>query len=70
MKASIDYQHTLLNEVKDIPQELLPNLLEIIRLFKQSILSQQTKKWDDLRQEFNEWDQLSDEALINFEKDL
>jgi hypothetical protein len=70
MKASIDYQHTLLNEVKDIPQDLLPNLLEIVRLFKQSILSQQAKKWDDLRQEFNEWDQLSDEALINFEKDL
>jgi len=70
MKASIDYQHTLLDEMKDIPQDLLPNLLQIIRLFKQSVLSQQAKKWEDLQQEFNDWDKLSDEALLDFEKDL
>ena len=70
MNASIDYKHTLLDEVKDIPQDLLPNLLQIIRLFKQSILSQRAKERDYLQQEFNEWDRLSDEALLNFEKDL
>ena len=70
MKPSPDYQHILLDEVKDIPNDLLPNLLQIIRLFKQSILSQPAKEWDDLQHEFKEWDKLSDEALVNFKKDL
>ena len=70
MIETADYQQALLDEVKEVPRELLPNLIEIVRLYKQSILSYETKQWKDLQQEFKEWDMLSDEALLNFEKGL
>jgi len=70
MMETVDYQQALLDEAKEVPRELLPSLIEIVRLYKQSILSYQTKQWKDLQQEFKEWDMLSDEALLNFEKGL
>ena len=70
MIESLDYQQALLDEVKDVPKELLPNLVQIVRLYKQSILSYHTKEWSELQQEFKEWDILSDEALLDFEKDI
>lgn len=70
MIETADYQQALLDEAKDVPKELLPNLVQIVRLYKQSILSYQAKEWNDLQQEFKEWDKLSDEALLDFEKAL
>ena len=45
----------------------MPNLLKIIRIFKDSI-KKQKNEFEDLKKEFKEWDKLSDEALDNFER--
>lgn len=67
---SVNYHQALLNEVKELPDEVFPNLLQIVRLFKESILQQTHQAASALKEEFAQWDQLSDEALINFEKNL
>jgi len=51
-------------------EEAFPNLLQIVRLFKESILLQSRQAALALHEEFAEWDRLSDEALMDFEKDL
>jgi hypothetical protein len=66
MKA-LSYQKKILDEVKDLPEEQMPNLLKIIRIFKDSI-KKQKNEFEDLKKEFKEWDKLSDEALDNFER--
>ena len=66
MKA-LSYQKKILDEVKDLPEEQMPNLLKIIRIFKDSI-KKQKNEFEDLKKEFKEWDRLSDEALDNFER--
>ena len=63
------YQKKILEEVKDLPEEQISNLLKIIRIFKNSIIKQ--RKVDvGLNKEFREWDKLSDEAFVNFERKL
>jgi len=42
---------------------------KIIRIFKNSII-QQRKENIGLRKEFIEWDKLSDEAFVDFERKL
>ena len=64
------YQQALLDEVEGLPEEALPNLIQIVRLLKESILLQSRQAALALQEEFAEWDRLSDEALVNFEKDL
>jgi hypothetical protein len=66
----IDYRQALLDEVEDLPAETLPNLLQIVHLYKESVLAQGQKAVLDLQGEFEEWDRLSDEALLEFEKGL
>ena len=52
-----------------MPEEQISNLLKIIRIFKNSIIKQ--RKVDvGLNKEFREWDKLSDEAFVNFERKL
>ncbi|MBI3653559.1 MAG: hypothetical protein HY231_21220 [Acidobacteria bacterium] len=68
--ASAKYRQELLNEVNELPEETLPNLLQIIRLFKESVLTQGRQSALTLQQEFADWDRLSDEALLEFEKGL
>jgi predicted nucleic acid-binding Zn-ribbon protein len=68
MKA-LSYQKKILDEVKDLPEEQMPNLLKIIRIFKDSI-KKQKNEFEDLKKEFKEWDKLSDEALDNFERTI
>jgi len=46
------------------------NLLQIVRLFKESILFQSRQAALALQAEFAQWDRLSDEALVEFEKGL
>ena len=70
MDKSTNYQQALLNEVQGLPEEAFPNLLEIVRLFKESMLLQSRQAALALQEEFAQWDQLSDEALVDFEKDL
>jgi hypothetical protein len=66
----MDYQQALIDEIRELPEEAFPNLLQIVRLFKESVLLQSRQAALSLQQEFAEWDQLSDEALTEFEKGL
>ena len=70
MDKTVNYHQALMDEVKDLPEEAFPNLLEIVRLFKESILTLSRQAALALQDEFDQWDQLSDEALTEFEKDL
>ena len=70
MNRTIEYQQILIDEVKELPEEAFPNLLQIVRLFKESILFQRRQAALDLQAEFAQWDRLSDEALVEFEKGL
>ena len=67
---AIDYRQALLDEVEDLPTETLPNLLRIVHLYKESVLAQGQKAVRELQAEFEAWDRLSDEALLEFEKGL
>src|SRR6266496_2303577 len=67
MDKSTNYRQALLNEVQGLPEEAFPNLLEIVRLFKESMLLQSRQAALALQEEFAQWDQLSDEALVAFE---
>lgn len=64
------YQQALMDEVEELPEEAFPNLLQIIRLFKESVLVQSREAALFLQMEFTQWDHLSDEALVEFEKRL
>ncbi len=62
-------QQKLLEEVEGLPEDMLPNLIEIVRLFKASVFQAQQEVLA-LQTEFAAWDQLSDEALQGFGKGL
>ena len=66
---TLQQQKKLLEEIADLPDEVFPNLLQIVHLFKESILQTQ-REMTALSNEFAEWDRLSDEALAEFEKGL
>ena len=70
MENSVDYQQALMNEIAGLPQEAIPNLLQIVRLFKESVLVQSRQAALALQEEFDQWERLSDEALVDFEKGL
>ena len=65
-----NYQQALMDAVKELPEEAFPNLLQIVRLFKESVVLQSRQAGLALKDEFAQWDQLSDEALVEFEKGL
>lgn len=33
MEQPVNYQQALMNEIKELPDEVLPNLVQIVRLF-------------------------------------
>ncbi len=69
METSQKYKEELLKEIKDLSDEQIVNLMKIIRIFKESIIRQ--KEFDfGLKKEFEDWNHLSDEALLNFEETL
>jgi thiamine kinase-like enzyme len=68
METTRNYQQELFNEINGLPEETLPNLLQIVRLFKEILQSK--KSVQSLQKEFSRWDRLSDEALAGFEKGL
>lgn len=70
MEKAIDYHQILIDELQGLPDEMFPNLLQIVRLFKESILIQGRKAVAEMQTEFSQWDRLSDEALLEFEKGL
>lgn len=70
MDNIVDYRKALLDEIMELPEEVFPNLLQIIHLFKESILLESRKSTINLQLEFAQWDRISDEALVEFEKEL
>jgi len=70
MDRPTNYQQALVDEIRELPEEAFPNLLQIVRLFKESILLQRRQARLALQSELAQWDCLSDEALRDFEKDL
>ena len=69
MEVSKKYQKEIINEIKDLSEEQIEYVMKIIKLIKESINRQ--KEYDfEMKSEFEEWDSLSDEALINFESNL
>ncbi|MBI3584037.1 MAG: hypothetical protein HY096_08840 [Nitrospinae bacterium] len=69
MATSVKYKDEILSEFNDLSDEQVANLIKIIRLFKESIIRQRESDFG-LKQEFEEWDKLSDEAMLNFEGNL
>jgi hypothetical protein len=63
-----DYQQALLEEVRDLPAEVFPNLLKIVHLYKESVLSQSQKAALELQAELEDLNRLSDEVWLEFEK--
>ena len=70
MDSPVSYQQALIHEIRELPEEAFPNLLQIVRLFKKSVLSQSRQAALALQNEFAQWDRLSDEALSGCEKGL
>ena len=69
MSTSLKYKDEVLSEIEGLPDEQITNLIKMIRLFKESIIRQ--KEYDlGLQTEFQEWDKLSDEAILDFERTL
>lgn len=69
MQTSLKYKEELLNEINDLSDEQITNLIKIIRIFKESIIRQREDDFA-LKKEFEDWDRLSDEAILNFENTL
>ncbi|HDS03751.1 MAG TPA: hypothetical protein ENN72_08625 [Firmicutes bacterium] len=69
MPTSLKYKEKVLNEIEGLSDEQIINLVKIIRIFKESIVCQRESDFD-LKREFEEWDRLSDEAILNFESTL
>lgn len=70
MATVTSYQQALLDEVEELPEEVFPNLLQIVRLFKESVSSQNHQVLLALQSELAQWDLVSDEALLQFEEGL
>ena len=69
MSSNLKHREKILNEVRDLSEDQINSVIKIIRIFKESI--DQQKKYDfGLKREFEEWDKLSDEAMLNFETNL
>lgn len=69
MATSLKHKEEILAEINGLSEEQIINLMKIIRIFKESIIRQ--REYDfELKKEFEEWDSLSDEAVMNFESKL
>jgi hypothetical protein len=69
MQTQVKYEEEIIKELQNMPEEQMLNLLNLIRIFKRSIIMQRDADFY-LKKEFDDWDTLSDEALNNFEATL
>ena len=69
MEIQLKYKEEIIKELQNMPDEQMLNLLNLIRIFKKSIIMQRDSDFY-LKKEFDNWDTLSDEALNNFEATL
>lgn len=69
MWEQVKYKEEIIKELQNMPEEQMLNLLNLIRIFRKSIIMQRDSDFY-LKKEFDNWDVLSDEALNNFEASL
>ena len=69
METQLKYKEEIIKELQNMPDEQMLNLLNLIRIFKRSIIMQRESDFY-LKKEFDDWNVLSDEALNNFEASL
>ena len=69
METQLKYKEEIIKELQNMPDEQMLNLLNLIRIFKKSIIMQRDSDFY-LKKEFDDWDTLTDEALNNFEATL
>jgi len=69
MQEQVKYKEEIIKELQNMPDGQMLNLLNLIRIFKRSIIMQRDSDFY-LKKEFDDWDVLSDEALNNFEATL
>ena len=62
-KSSAKPRNDLLLEIEHTPEEYIPELLQIVRLFRQSVTMKQTslKNWENAINEINESDAIKNE---------
>ncbi|MEA5577108.1 hypothetical protein [Anabaena sp. UHCC 0451] len=62
-KSSAKTRNDLLLEIEHTPEEYIPELLQIVRLFRQSVTMKQTslKNWENVINEINESDAIKKE---------
>jgi len=62
-KSSAKSRNDLLLEIEHTPEEYIPELLQIVRLFRQSVTMKQTslKNWENAINEINESDAIKKE---------
>ncbi|GCL37922.1 MULTISPECIES: hypothetical protein [Sphaerospermopsis] len=66
-KSSTKPRNDLLLEIEHTPEEYIPELLQIVRLFRQSVTMKQTslKNWENAINEINESDAIKKEDRKN-----
>ena len=66
-KSSTKSRNDLLLEIEHTPEEYIPELLQIVRLFRQSVTMKQTslKNWENAINEINESDAIKKEDRKN-----
>lgn len=69
MHSQIKYEEEIIKELETMPDDQMLNLLNMVRIFKKSIIMQREADFY-LKKEFEEWDTLSDEALNTFEANI
>lgn len=69
MHSQIKYEEEIIKELETMPDDQMLNLLNMVRIFKKSIIMQREADFY-LKKEFEEWDTLSDEALSTFEDNI
>ena len=69
MHTNINHRNETIKELQDIPDDQVVNILNIVSIFKKSIIMQESLDFK-LKKEFSDWDVLSDEALTDFEEAL
>jgi hypothetical protein len=62
-KSSAKHRNDLLLEIENTPEEYIPELLKIVRLFRQSVTMKQTslKNWENAIDEINKSDVIKKE---------
>lgn len=68
--SSSPHRNELLIEIEQIPEKHLPELLQIVRVFRQTLTIEQTSlnDWDNAMNEINSGDSVKQQRKLNIQK--